>query len=220
MNVLSEMLERQIESGRNTATLRRGNRCERRPSKGMLFARSPGKRRYVRAESVVLQMSCKMSQSSKDNRVPINAIKPGKRYWISRGLESPGEVEVVCKVRGTDGFQCRIDGGDDIIPAAYFLRECDTSRNSVDLHGLERSFASMASIKEKPCKWLWDQRIPVGELIIIDGDPSTNKSCLTIDLAGPVCPLEFRCLTARLGSRVASSCCQQKTQSPRPCISG
>lgn len=35
----------------------------------------------------------------------------------------------------------------------------------------------------KGVRWLWRQRIPVGELTMLEGDPATGKSTLTIDIA-------------------------------------
>ena len=51
----------------------------------------------------------------------------------------------------------------------------------------------LADIVEKPVEWIWDGRIPIGELTIIEGDPGTNKSslcgalaaCLTKGIAMP-----------------------------------
>lgn len=46
-----------------------------------------------------------------------------------------------------------------------------------------RKLARHSDIKRRPIEWLWQQRIPLGELTILDGDPGSNKSSLTIDLA-------------------------------------
>ena len=47
-------------------------------------------------------------------------------------------------------------------------------------------FRLLSDVKKKETEWLWPQRIPLGELTIIEGDPGTNKSSLTIDLAARV----------------------------------
>jgi hypothetical protein len=44
----------------------------------------------------------------------------------------------------------------------------------------------MSDIVPQPVEWLWQHRIPLGELTIVDGDPGVNKSTLTIDLAARV----------------------------------
>lgn len=49
----------------------------------------------------------------------------------------------------------------------------------MSVEGLQR----MDNITEKPVDWLWENRIPLGEITILEGDPGTNKSSLTCDLA-------------------------------------
>lgn len=44
-------------------------------------------------------------------------------------------------------------------------------------------FKRMADVAEKSVEWVWDGRIPIGELTIIEGDPGVNKSSLCCDLA-------------------------------------
>jgi hypothetical protein len=49
-----------------------------------------------------------------------------------------------------------------------------------------KPFKLLAEFRPQPVQWLWEDRIPLGELTILDGDPSSNKSSLTIDLAARV----------------------------------
>jgi len=44
----------------------------------------------------------------------------------------------------------------------------------------------MTEVTPQPVEWLWQMRIPKGELILIEGDPQTAKSLLTVDLAARV----------------------------------
>ena len=44
-------------------------------------------------------------------------------------------------------------------------------------------FKLMSDVPEEPVKWLWPGYIPLGEFTILEGDPGTNKSSLTHDLA-------------------------------------
>jgi archaellum biogenesis ATPase FlaH len=39
---------------------------------------------------------------------------------------------------------------------------------------------------EESVEWLWEGRIPLAKLTVIDGDPGTGKSAVTIDLAARV----------------------------------
>ena len=44
----------------------------------------------------------------------------------------------------------------------------------------------LADVEPERVSWLWPSRIPFGKLTVIDGDPGTGKSTLTIDLAARV----------------------------------
>lgn len=44
-------------------------------------------------------------------------------------------------------------------------------------------FKLMSEVPEKPVEWLWEGRIPLGEVTILEGDPGNNKSSLVYDLA-------------------------------------
>jgi putative DNA primase/helicase len=44
----------------------------------------------------------------------------------------------------------------------------------------------LSEVVEESVEWLWEGRIPLGKLTIIDGDPGTGKSALTTDLAARV----------------------------------
>ena len=44
----------------------------------------------------------------------------------------------------------------------------------------------MADVSSVPVSWLWPGRIPLGKLIVLEGDPSLGKSTLALDLAARV----------------------------------
>jgi putative DNA primase/helicase len=44
----------------------------------------------------------------------------------------------------------------------------------------------LSDVVEESVEWLWEGRIPLGKITVIDGDPGTGKSTLTIDLAARV----------------------------------
>ena len=44
----------------------------------------------------------------------------------------------------------------------------------------------LSEVEPESVKWLWPGRIPKGKLSLIEGDPGTGKSALTIDLAARV----------------------------------
>ncbi len=43
---------------------------------------------------------------------------------------------------------------------------------------------TLADVTPEHVRWLWPAHLPRGKLVILDGDPSTGKSTLTLDLAG------------------------------------
>ena len=45
---------------------------------------------------------------------------------------------------------------------------------------------SLAEVNPELVTWLWPGRLPIGKLVMIDGDPSTGKSTLTLDIAARV----------------------------------
>jgi AAA domain-containing protein len=45
---------------------------------------------------------------------------------------------------------------------------------------------TLADIPAERVVWLWPGRLPLGKLVVLDGDPSTGKSTLTLDLAARV----------------------------------
>ena len=44
----------------------------------------------------------------------------------------------------------------------------------------------LSDVVEESVEWLWQGRIPLGKLTVIEGDPGTGKSALTTDLAARV----------------------------------
>lgn len=44
----------------------------------------------------------------------------------------------------------------------------------------------LADVRIVPVRWLWPDRLPLGKLSLISGDPGLGKSCLTIDVAARI----------------------------------
>jgi hypothetical protein len=51
---------------------------------------------------------------------------------------------------------------------------------------LPHGFSSFADIKAKPINWLWQDRIPLGEITLLDGDSGSCKTTLLVDLAARI----------------------------------
>src|SRR2546426_355266 len=44
----------------------------------------------------------------------------------------------------------------------------------------------LSQVEAQPVHWLWDKRIPLGKITLLDGDPGMGKSLLALDLAARV----------------------------------
>jgi hypothetical protein len=56
----------------------------------------------------------------------------------------------------------------------------------VDPAALDFVTTCLADVTPEPVRWLWQQRLPMGKLIMLDGDPSTGKSTLTLFITSMV----------------------------------
>ena len=54
------------------------------------------------------------------------------------------------------------------------------------MNNMVKPYTMLSEIEPQSAQWLWPLRIPFGELTVLDGDPGTNKSSLTLDLAARV----------------------------------
>lgn len=52
--------------------------------------------------------------------------------------------------------------------------------------GIQPVLVKFSDIKPEKLSWLWVNRIPMGKLILLVGDPGTGKSFLTIFMAAQV----------------------------------
>lgn len=62
----------------------------------------------------------------------------------------------------------------------------DLGENALRPPGRESKFVTLSELTPAATQWLWSPRIPRGELTVLDGDPSVNKSTLVVDLAARV----------------------------------
>jgi hypothetical protein len=51
---------------------------------------------------------------------------------------------------------------------------------------LSRGAIRMSDVQPEPIRWLWRNRIPLGKITVIDGDPGLGKSVLTLNLAARI----------------------------------
>jgi hypothetical protein len=83
------------------------------------------------------------------------------------------------------------DRFDDQRPA--IVTRSRTSRTSGAAHaeqpprfGYEPVLKLLSDVKPEPVRWLWPQRVPLGKLTVIAGDPGLGKTFLTHDMAARV----------------------------------
>ena len=50
----------------------------------------------------------------------------------------------------------------------------------------DRQLIPLSAVKQERIKWLWTDRIPLGAITLIEGDPGQSKSTLTYDIAARV----------------------------------
>jgi hypothetical protein len=53
-------------------------------------------------------------------------------------------------------------------------------------NGSDPSLVRLSAVRPERVRWLWPGRIPIGRLTLLDGDPGTGKSTVTMDLAARV----------------------------------
>lgn len=61
-----------------------------------------------------------------------------------------------------------------------------TPRNAGAVLAREPVLTNLANVQPQPVRWLWPQRIALGKLTMLAGDPGLGKSFLTLDLAARV----------------------------------
>lgn len=49
--------------------------------------------------------------------------------------------------------------------------------------GLTATFVSLADVVAEKVSWLWPGRLPLGKLVLLEGDPGVGKSTVSVDLA-------------------------------------
>ena len=68
---------------------------------------------------------------------------------------------------------------------------------------LQRPGILLSEVEQEQVEWLWQGRIPLGKLCILDGDPGLGKSTITLDLTARV-STGRRCPTAHRVSQAGS----------------
>ena len=92
-------------------------------------------------------------------------------------------MKVVYIPHGADGAKV---GADDYLVAGGTVEQL----KALAVNDLQRDLTPvgrlLTDVKPERVSWLWQRRIPLGKLTLIDGDPGTGTSALTTDLAARV----------------------------------
>jgi len=113
---------------------------------------------------------------------PPARVKILEPNWIPDG----GDIADVIAAVGEN--QDPTDIARDLEQLAVRMPFCTpTEGESVDDDGSARPrLIRLSDVKPEPLRWLWPNRIPLGKLTLIGGDPGLGKSCVTIDIAARV----------------------------------
>lgn len=75
-------------------------------------------------------------------------------------------------------------GQADRVFVEYLLREREDGSRSSDAElGKVGGIVPLSKVEPETVRWLWPDRVPLGKLTLLDGDPGLLKSTLTLDLA-------------------------------------
>src|SRR5262245_40204745 len=50
----------------------------------------------------------------------------------------------------------------------------------------EIHWTTLSEVQSRPVQWLWEGRVPLGKVTLLDGEPDSGKSLLALDLAARV----------------------------------
>jgi putative DNA primase/helicase len=120
---------------------------------------------------------------------------PGRRHAekVARALHGEAASVKVVMLPGlpeegdvSDWFDAG-NSVDDLLRIVNETPEWESPSSSADTPDEFDDVGTLLSdVVEESVEWLWEGRIPLGKLTVIDGDPGTGKSTLTIDLAARV----------------------------------
>lgn len=108
---------------------------------------------------------------------------------LARRLKGDGE-RVVSLVRSWLGLSARRGHASGrFAQSAMYGRTMETAEMMEDTMGgveIEPWSVLASQVEEKRVSWLWEGRVPLGAITLLDGDPGLGKSLLALDLAARV----------------------------------
>jgi len=100
-------------------------------------------------------------------------------------LEFDGDVAVIemaqAAVKDVNDLHVRSLGKPDAFKSEWDALVLQARRIELSIVGLE--MFTLDTIEEKPIRWLWPNRIPLGKLVLFVGHPGVGKSFASLDVA-------------------------------------
>ena len=106
-----------------------------------------------------------------------NLIIAGKHLWRMEPDKFARIISLDAKAR--QDLRAQSVAEEDI--EDHLARAADEQVESSHVPGIVA--VSMSDFSPRPVRWLWEERIPLGKLTLIAGDPGQGKSLVTMDLA-------------------------------------
>lgn len=73
-----------------------------------------------------------------------------------------------------------------VTPALVRPVSPDGSEDRMEAGQPNAQIVSLADVDPEPVEWLWDEHLPLGKLVVLDGDPGVGKSTVSLDIAARV----------------------------------
>jgi 5S rRNA maturation endonuclease (ribonuclease M5) len=129
------------------------------------------------------------SECLRGKRVVIiaDADEPGRKHaqQVAASLAGNAESLKVIELRGAKDLSEWVERGGTRDALEGFI-ESQREWNSQPSASVSLITRAFSDIKPEALRWLWPNRIPRGQLILLVGDPGLGKSLLTLDIASRV----------------------------------
>jgi hypothetical protein len=129
-----------------------------------------------------------MEEPSKKLAVLVQWTREAVRWFLVRNMRKPDVVDAIRSV-GLGGGLCEVDVQSGLAQAIDhpFVPPSPPSGGRTKQVARDRLVIRRASeIEAKPVRWLWPNRIPIGKVTLIGGEPGLGKSQLTCAIAAAI----------------------------------